>query len=375
MSFTEHAAIRVVGSIGSTVALVLSLAACGVSSVSGGSESTSTQAPAFTAATSGELHIYTWSDYFPESALKAFTKETGIKTTIDYYQNNEELISKLEVAGTSGYDVVVPSGYAVKEMISKGLLMKFDAQDLPNGKYISTAGRHPYFDKNREYSAPYLYGVTGYMYDSSKLSKGEKAPTTWKDYFTSSAAWSATPGIHDDQNDGVNAALLATGGTPCTSSAKELQAASDLLMSFKQRVKNISSNGTLDRLVSGENSDSMIWNGYGHRAAAENKNLTWVYPKEGALMYQDNWSIPSGAKNVQQAMTFINWMMKPKNSLRAVEYNNYNSYIDGVEELMPDDLKNDSAIITPSDVKLMDVPQCSTDVVNKYSQIWEQFKE
>lgn len=92
-------------------------------------------------------------------------------------------------------------------------------------------------------------------------------------------------------------------------------------------------------------------------------------------MYQDNWSIPSGAKNVQQAMTFINWMMKPENSLRAVEYNNYNSYIDGVEELMPDDLKNDSAIITPSDVKLMDVPQCSTDVVNKYSQIWEQFKE
>lgn len=367
----------VAGAAVCALTLVMGLAGCGggVSDSAGSGTAAAKEAPKFEPATSGEVHIYTWSDYYPTDLLKKFTQETGIKTTIDYYDNNQNMLSKLEVSGGAGYDIVVPTDTTVEEMIQKNMLLKFNALDLPNGKYIAKDFRNPYYDKGRAYTAPYLYGLIGFMYDSSLLADGEQAPTSWKDFFTSTAAWDASPAIIDAQDHGVDAALLAVGGKPCTDDPAKLQAASDLLMQFKSRVKNISSDGVYDRMISGENSASMIWNGSGHRASSQRKTLRFVFPEEGTLEFEDNWAIPADAKNVQQAMTFINWMMKPENAVETVKYNNYNAAYDGVADLMPQDLKEDKSINTEGE-KFDVVPseQCPTDVVNKYAQIWEQFK-
>jgi spermidine/putrescine transport system substrate-binding protein len=328
----------------------------------------------FTPATSGELHIYTWSDYYPSDLLKSFEEETGISATIDYYESNEVLMSKLQATSGSGYDVVVPSDYAVELLADEGLLQEINALDLPNGGNIKEDFRQVYFDKGRKYSAPYLYGTTGYMYDSSLLKQGESAPKSWKDYFTSNAAWNANPGIFNDQTDGVNAALRATGGEVCSTDPEELQAAQDLLTTYKSKVQNISSDSVIDRLISGENSVAMIWNGAGHRVSEQKSSMEYVYPTEGMSSYQDNWAIPSGAQNVQQALTFINWMLEPENAAAAANYQGYDAGIEGVNELLDDSLRNDPAVSPPDDAKIELVPTCSNEALNNYTKIWESFK-
>lgn len=72
-------------------------------------------------------------------------------------------MSKLQATSGSGYDVVVPSDYAVELLVEEGLLQKINALDLPNGKNIKDDFRQVYFDKGRQYSAPYRHGTTGYM--------------------------------------------------------------------------------------------------------------------------------------------------------------------------------------------------------------------
>ena len=43
--------------------------------------------------------------------------------TIDVYNSNEEAVAKLEAAkGASGYDMVVPSGPYIPQMVAKDLL-------------------------------------------------------------------------------------------------------------------------------------------------------------------------------------------------------------------------------------------------------------
>ena len=54
------------------------------------------------------LHVYNWSDYIAPDTLENFQKETGIKVVYDVFDSNEVLEAKL-LAGSSGYDVVVPS--------------------------------------------------------------------------------------------------------------------------------------------------------------------------------------------------------------------------------------------------------------------------
>ena len=61
------------------------------------------------AAVAQELNVYNWSDYIAEDTIANFEAETGIKVTYDVYDSNEVLEAKM-LAGSSGYDVVVPTG-------------------------------------------------------------------------------------------------------------------------------------------------------------------------------------------------------------------------------------------------------------------------
>ena len=64
------------------------------------------------AAGAEELRIYTWSEYMDEEKMPAdFEAETGIKVRLDIYENNEEMVAKLQAGGASQYDIIVPSDY------------------------------------------------------------------------------------------------------------------------------------------------------------------------------------------------------------------------------------------------------------------------
>jgi spermidine/putrescine transport system substrate-binding protein len=198
---------------------------------------------------------------------------------------------------------------------------------------------------------------------------------SWKDFFTWGEPYAGKIGMLNDQFDGVNAALRAVGAAPCTTDAAELQAAQDLLLEFKANTNTISSDAVPDRLGKGDNSMAMIWNGDTHRAWLVNNDITYVYPTEGVSIFEDNWVIPSGAENKQQALTFINWMLDPKNAAEAGNYVGFDALIEGTSELLAPEMQDDPAIVPPEGATLELVEQCDLDTMNKYTQIWETFKQ
>ena len=80
-------------------------------------------AGALPALADGELHIYNWGDYTNPKLIDKFEKQYNVKVTLDDYDSNETMLSKVR-AGNSGYDIVVPSDYTVKIMVDEGLLEK-----------------------------------------------------------------------------------------------------------------------------------------------------------------------------------------------------------------------------------------------------------
>ena len=75
------------------------------------------------AAEEKELLLFNWSNYMSPDLLKRFEAETGIKVTLDTYDTNESMLAKLQ-AGGAGYDVVVPTGPTLQQMITDGLVLK-----------------------------------------------------------------------------------------------------------------------------------------------------------------------------------------------------------------------------------------------------------
>ncbi len=77
------------------------------------------------------VNFYNWSDYIDPTVLDDFSKETGIKVRYDTFDSNDTLEAKL-LAGKSGYDVVVPTGYFLARQIAAGIFQKLDKSKLPN---------------------------------------------------------------------------------------------------------------------------------------------------------------------------------------------------------------------------------------------------
>ena len=68
--------------------------------------------------------IYTWADRIDESVLQEFEEKTGIKVHVNYYESNEELLTKLEHMPYVDCDLILPSGYIISSMAKAGLLKK-----------------------------------------------------------------------------------------------------------------------------------------------------------------------------------------------------------------------------------------------------------
>jgi len=120
----------------------------------------------------GELCLYNWSNYYPPDLMKKFEEETGIKVTLDNFASESDMLAKLQ-AGGGGYDVVFPTHRRVKIMMEQGLAAKLDAPSLSNWKHVAEPFRSTSVDPKREYSAPYMWGTTGFTYDSARVPGGK----------------------------------------------------------------------------------------------------------------------------------------------------------------------------------------------------------
>ncbi|WP_019102510.1 hypothetical protein, partial [Chromobacterium haemolyticum] len=98
-----------------------------------------------------ELHLYNWNNYLSESTAKSFEAYCKCKLVQDFYGDNEEMLAKL-AAGAKGYDIVVPTGFAVEALIKQGKAQPLDKKQLPNFKNLNAGYLNSFFDKGNQYS-------------------------------------------------------------------------------------------------------------------------------------------------------------------------------------------------------------------------------
>ncbi len=321
----------------------------------------------------GELFLYNWSNYFPPDLLKKFEADTGIKVTLDVYDSNETMLAKLQ-AGAAGYDVVVPSDYMVKIMIDEGLAEKINAGEMPNFKNVMAPHDEQPFDPSREYSAPYMWGTTGFTYDSAKAGELENS---WKEVFEPKDALKGQIAMLNDEVEVYNAAAYYVGVSKCTEDAADAQKILDVLEKQKPFVATYNSDGTIDRMAAGEVVAHMQWNGASHRTKEKLPTATYMYPKEGLSFWADNFVVPTSAPNKENAKTFINWMMAPENAAFASNFTGYMNAIRGSGEFMDESLKTDPAVAMPEEYadRLRPALDCSPAARELRNKVWTRLKK
>jgi len=271
-----------------------------------------------------QLFIYNWSDYIGTSTIADFEKETGIKVTYDLFDGYETMDARVQ-AGSSGYDIIFPGRYYISQHVLQGVYLPLDKSKLKN---LGNIGERFWkaldvADPGNKYVVPYMFWTNGYVYDAKKvLAIDPNAPVdSWDMFFKPEVLSKFTPcgvSILDSPEDVMDLALNYQHLKPGSNDPAELKQAGDLVAKAQPHVAAFDNSGTINGLADGSRCLAMTWSGdYAQATARAQENgsdvdLKFVSPKEGVNMDYDGMAILKDAKNVDEALEFIDYMMRPE---------------------------------------------------------------
>jgi len=328
-----------------------------------------TAASTASTALSGELNLFVWTEYMPQTVFDEFTKETGVKVNVSTYSTNEDMLAKVKGSNAGIYDIVVPSDYMVKMMIDQGLLQKIDKPNMTNLSNIDPAYLDQYFDKGNEYSVPYLGGVAALCVNKAKVKDNI---TSFKQLLDPKYKNSIV--ALNDFRAVIGATAKSQGFSLSTTKADELAKVKTTLASLKPNIKVLDSDSPKTSMISGETNIGYMWSAEIALAMQESKDFDIVFPDEGCYVFLDNLCIAKGAKNSANANAFLNFIMKPETGKLILTEFPYLSPNKAAVALMPDSYKNNKASNVPSEVikKGEYVKDIGSDV-EKYDTLWTEF--
>ncbi|MEH2627835.1 hypothetical protein V1292_005890 [Bradyrhizobium sp. AZCC 1719] len=204
------------------------------------------------------VNFYNWSNYMAPGVLEDFTKETGIKVVYDTFDANETLETRL-LAGKSGYDVVVPTGYFLQRQITAKVFLKLDKSKLPNlaNAWPVVTSQLATYDPDNNYAANYMWGTTGIGYNvktAARILGPDAKIDSWDIVFKpENLAKFKDCGIHmlDSADDILPAALSYLGIDPNSTKQADLEKAADLVSKIRPNVRKFHSSEYLGALASG----------------------------------------------------------------------------------------------------------------------------
>ncbi len=256
--------------------------------------------------TSKELNIFVWTEYIPSDAIECFELVYGIKVNRDEYSANEEMYAKLK-AGGAAYDLVQPTDYIVSLMIREGLLQELDHTKLPvldgfDSNYLDFS-----FDPGNKYTIPYQAGTDAIVYNADKVTT---PPASWADLWNPEYAGRMV--FLDDSRATIGLTLLTLGYDVNTKDPAQLEEAKAKLkeLTDNNAIKLFDSDSPKTALIAGDVDLGMTWTGEAFLAQQENPSIQYVYPTEGAILWQDNYAIPVGAPHLDAVYAWLNYTMQ-----------------------------------------------------------------
>jgi len=257
----------------------------------------------------GRLYFYNWTYYIPNEVIKDFEKEYEVKVYVDLYSSNEEMFAKLK-AGAKGYDLTMPSGDYVSIMIKEDMLNEIDSNLIPNYKYIDKRMiDKKTFDTDNKYSIPFMVGASGIVVNKKYVKYYPRS----MDIFLRSDL-KGRMSLLDDMREVLGIALKRLGYSVNSINIDELNEAKELILEWKKNIQKFDAEAFAKSFSLGN-----FWIVQGYPDAifqeieneAEREKIDFFIPKEGGTMYMDNFVILKNAKNIENALKFINFIHRP----------------------------------------------------------------
>lgn len=287
-----------------------------------------------------ELYLYIWSDYLAPDTIPGFERETGVRVTVDTYESNEELAAKL-LAGASGYDLVVPSGYIVPALVEAGALGLLERDRLANLGNVAPLFRGLPYDPAGAHTVPWQWGTSGIAFRRDLVAR---APESWD--LLDDPAFHQRVTLLDDGREVLGAMLKRRGRSLNSTDPGELAAARDDAIAAKPHLRAFVSAPVKGQLAAGDVWVAQLWNGDAFQARDEQPAIAFASPREGALLWVDFLALATGAPHPAAAHAFVDYILRPEVGAAISAATHYGTPNDAARRILRD------AVPFPTDAEL-----------------------
>ncbi|MEM9708027.1 MAG: extracellular solute-binding protein [Pseudomonadota bacterium] len=325
------------------------------------------------AASADEIRVLNWQGYGTdlEWAVDAFAEETGFKVVHDYFNSEQEMLTKLRT-DPGAYDVVLINVAFMPEALEEGLVAPIDAAQVENladvaPDFVANAAIN---DGGNIYGVPWTWGLTSFAVNTGTFGEAPASMNILWD-----EAYKGRISIRDDALEAVQIGALATGQN--INAIEDLAAVEEKLSALMPQLRTFwsSENDWNQFMAAGELDAATFWSGSAARSQASGLPVEFVVPEEGAIGWLDTLAVPAASENAETAHAFINWMIDPDFYTRWDPEGAPASANTVAANALPDDAFNKAVLGDPEVAARVQFQEPVTDEQREtYLKLWQDLK-
>lgn len=317
------------------------------------------------------VNVYVWGGEIPKQVLHDFEQKTGITVHFSTYDSNETMYAKLRASKQGIYDVILPSAYFVERMKKHGMLAPLDHQQIPNLTNLDSSFTNNEYDPDNRYSVPLVWGTTGIFYTHKQK---QSPPLSWSDLWNSS--WRNQLMLLDDSREVFAIALMSLGYNPNDDDPQHIEKAYEHLLRLMPNVKLFASDSIQAIMIDEDALAGLAWNADAYKAQQENRQVHFVYPQEGFIIWVDCLAIPHNAPHPKEAHKFINFLLTPQAGKQIALIEGHALTNAKAKALLPASIRT-NPIVYPDQTTLKNghfQRAIDESKLSLYNQYWQQLK-
>ncbi|MFE2228168.1 polyamine ABC transporter substrate-binding protein [Streptomyces kronopolitis] len=280
--------------------------------------------------------------------LDAFQRRTGISVTYtEEINDNDEFFGKIGPAlmnhQSTGRDLIVMSDWMCARLVRLGWVQEMDRAAQPQvAKHLDPLLRTPHFDPGRRHSVPWQSGITGIAYNRRKLGREIRHTSDlWKDDLRGRVT--LLSGLDESfamlmQGDGVDITRWT---------AADFHRMADRIRRLVRRghIRRFTGNDYIKDLDSGDVLAAQAYSGDVIQLRADNPDIEFVVPQEGAELWAESLLIPNLAAHKRSAERLIDYYYEPAVAAELAAWVNYVCPVPAAREVLASSKDKDRAAL------------------------------
>ncbi|MEU2761518.1 MULTISPECIES: spermidine/putrescine ABC transporter substrate-binding protein [unclassified Streptomyces] len=285
-------------------------------------------------ATDRTLHFANWPLYIDTDdedeskrpTLDAFSERTGISVTYtEEINDNDEFFGKISPAlmnhQQTGRDLIVISDWMAARFVRLGWVQEMDRAAQPNvATYLDPQLRDPAFDEGRRHSVPWQSGITGIAYNRKKLGREIRSTgDLWADDLRGRVT--LLSGLDESfallmQGNGVDITRWTADDFHeiCEQTERRVRS---------KHIRRFTGNDYIKDLSTGDVLACQAYSGDVIQLQADNPDIEFVVPEEGAELWAESLMIPNLARHKRNAERLVDHYYDPEVAAELATWVNY----------------------------------------------------